>query len=115
MSYTLKITVYNNRDYEQNFILNDSDGNRLDLTGSKLIFGFGTDSKTLGSHDSTSSANKCVFVTDAAQGEFTLKLPYTVLRPLEAGAYFHDLIWVNTSNERVGIWQGEMTVKRGVG
>jgi hypothetical protein len=114
MSYNLKINVYNNRDYEQDFILKDKDGNVIDLTGSKLIFGFGTDSKVLGTHDTTSGANKCIFVTSAVDGAIKLKLPYLVLKPLEAGSYFHDLIWVDASGKREGIWQGQMIVKRGL-
>lgn len=114
MSYNLKITVYNNRDYEQPFILKDSEGNLLDLTGCKLIFGYGTDIKTLGIHASDSAANKCIFITSAVDGEITFKLPYTVLKPLEAGAYVHDLILVDADNKREGVWQGQMVVKRGL-
>jgi hypothetical protein len=114
MSYNLKITVYNNRDYEQPFILKDSGGNLLNLTGSKLVFGFGTDVKTLGTHASDSGANKCVFITDAVSGEFSLKLPYSVLKPLAAGAYVHDLILIDTEGKREGVWQGQMVVKRGL-
>lgn len=114
MSYNLKITVYNNRDYEQPFILKDKDGNILDLTGCKLSFGYGTDVKTLATHTTGSAANKCIFITDAAAGEFTLKLPYSILKPIETGTYFHDLVLIDTSNLREGIWQGQMVVKRGV-
>jgi hypothetical protein len=114
MSYNLKITVYNNRDYEQAFIMHDSFGNPIDLTNCKLVFGYGTDSKTLATHASDSAANKCIFVTDAASGAITLKLPYTVLRQLEAGNYFHDLVYLDGDGQRYGIWQGQMTVKRGL-
>jgi hypothetical protein len=114
MSHTLKITVYNNRDYEQSFILNDNSGNPFNLTGCKLIWGFGTDSKTLGIHDSGSGANKCIFIDDVTSGSYTLKLPYSVLKPLEAGTYFHDLILVDSAGKRDGIWQGQLIVKRGI-
>lgn len=108
------MTVYNNRDYEQPFILKDKNGNVINLTGCKLIFGFGTDTKTLGVHDSSATSNKCVFITDAANGEFSLKLPYSVLKPLEAGSYLHDLVLIDTSSKREGVWQGQMIVKRGL-
>jgi hypothetical protein len=114
MSYNLKMTVYNNRDYEQEFILKDKDGNLINLTGSKLVFGFGTDVKTLATHTSDLGSNKCIFITDAVNGEITLKLPYSVLRPLEAASYFHDLILIDSSGKREGVWQGQMIVKRGL-
>lgn len=114
MSYTLKITVYNNRDYEQGFILKDSDNNVINLTGQKLIFGFGNDTKALGVHASDSGANKCVFITDAPNGAFTLKLPYSVLKPLESGSYIHDLILIDNAGKREGVWQGQLIVKRGI-
>jgi hypothetical protein len=114
MSYNLKITVYNNRDYEQGFILKDKDGNIINLTGCKLIFGYGTDSKTLATHTSGLGSNKCVFITNASAGEFTLKLPYSVLKPLSPATYFHDLVLVDGSDKREGIWQGQMVVKRGL-
>ena len=113
MSYTLKITVYNNRDYEQSFTLHDSNGDPLDLTGCELIFGFGADNSTLGTHVSGTSSNKCVFITDPTVGSFTFKLPYTVLRPLSAGTYFHDLVVVDTSGKREGVWQGQLVIKKG--
>lgn len=114
MSYNLKITVYNNRDYEQSFILHDENGDPFDLTNCKLSFGIGTDIKTLSTHTTGSSANKCIFITGPADGEFTLKLPFTLLKPLEPTTYFHDLIVIDTANNREGIWQGQMIVKRGI-
>lgn len=108
------MTVYNNRDYEQTFILNDKDGNPIDLTDCKLSFGYGTDIKTIATHTSGSAANKCVFITGITEGEFSLKLPFSVLKPLEPGTYFHDLIIIDSANNREGVWQGQMIVKRGI-
>jgi hypothetical protein len=114
MSYNLKITVHNNRDYAQDFILKDDSGDPINLTGCKLIFGYGTESKTIGTHTSDTAPNKCIFITSATDGEFTLELPFNVLKTLNPATYFHDLILVDTNDNRQGIWQGQMIVKRGV-
>lgn len=114
MSYTLKITVYNNRDYEQPFTLQNEDESPFDLTGSTISFGYGTDTKTLAVHTTGSAANKCVTVTDAVNGAFKLELPYSVLKTLTPGSYIHDLIVTDTGGHRVGIWNGTLVVKKGV-
>ena len=114
MSYNLKINVYNNRDYEQPFILKDSDGNVLNLGGHSLVFGYGTDVKTLATHLTDNAANKCIFITNAAVGEFKLVLPYSVLKTLPTGTYFHDLILIAPDTKRTGVWSGQMVVKRGL-
>lgn len=114
MSYTLKITVYNNRDYEQPFTLQDEDSVALDLTGCTISFGYGTDTRTLAVHTSGASSNKCVNITDPTNGTFELLLPYTVLKTLAPGNYVHDLILTDVDGHRIGIWNGTLTVKRGV-
>jgi hypothetical protein len=114
MSYNLKITVYNNRDYEQPFTLRDSEGVIFDLTGCKLAFAIASDVKTLTTHVSDSASNKCIFVDDAVDGIFRLVLPYSVLKTLPAGNYTHDLILTDTDDKRSGVWSGSMVVKKGV-
>lgn len=114
MSYTLKITVYNNRDYEQPFTLQDQDSLPLNLTGCTLSFGYGTETRTLGIHTTGTTANKCVNITDATNGAFELTLPYSILKTLNAGNYIHDLILTDVDGHRIGIWSGTLTVKRGV-
>jgi hypothetical protein len=114
MSYNLKITVYNNRDYEQSFTLQDSVGDPYNLTGLKLIFGIGTEKASITSHTSGSPSNKCIFIDDAPNGAFTLKLPYVVLKNLNPNVYIHDLILIDADDDRVGIWSGKLVVKKGV-
>ena len=114
MSYTLKISVYNNRDYEQPFIAKNSDGSVYDLTGCTLSFGYANDEKTVAIHITGNPANKCLTVTNAAAGEFKLSLPYSVLKALPVGAYTHDLILTDTASKRTGLWTGTMQVKKGV-
>ena len=114
MSYNLKITVYNNRDYEQPFILRNDDETPYDLTECSLAFGYGTDVKTLATHITGNSANKCLEITNAANGEFKLILPFAVLKTLGADNYLHDLILITPDNKRTGIWSGQMVIKRGL-
>jgi hypothetical protein len=115
MSYNLKITVHNNRDYEQPFILKDDAGVVIDLTGCKLSFGYGTTTKVLGTHiTSGGAANLCIFITNAVAGEFKLVLPHAVLKTLSPGIYEHDLVLIGTDNKRTGIWAGQMVVKKGL-
>jgi hypothetical protein len=114
MSYNLKITAYNNRDYEQEFILNNSVGAPLNLTGYTLAFGIGTELKTVGTYLSSNASNKCIEITNAATGAFTLTLPVSVLRTLSPGTYIHDLILINPAGTREGIWSGQMIIKRGI-
>ena len=115
MAYDLKITVFNNRDYEQGFTLQTAVGGVRNLTGCKLIFGIADTAKTLQSHDSSLTAsNKCIFVTDAPNGGIKLTLPYSVLKTLPAATYKHDLILVDADGKRTGIWAGQMVVKKGV-
>lgn len=115
MSYNLKITVYNNRDYEQSFTLRSPDDVLVDFTGCKLTFAIASDTKTITSHISDGSANKCVFITSpATSGQFKLVLPYSVLRTLEAGNYTHDLVLTDADGKRSGVWSGVMVVKKGV-
>lgn len=115
MSYNLKITVFNNRDYAQTFTLEDDEAKPLDLTGSKLIFGIGTPTKRLQSHDtSLTASNKCIFIVDAANGQIRLELPYSLLKDLQPADYIHDLILIDGNGKRSGIWAGQMAVKRGV-
>jgi hypothetical protein len=114
MSYTLKISVYNNRDYEQPFILKNSDGSAFNLTGCTLSFGYANDEKTLAIHTTGNPSNKCLTITNAVAGEFKLSLPYSVLKTLAVGAYTHDLIVTDATTKRTGVWGGTMQVKKGV-
>jgi hypothetical protein len=118
MSYSLRITVFNNRDYEQSFTLRDELGGLYDLTNSNLSFAIGvnqpTISKPLQLHNTSSASNKCIFVTDAVNGAINLKLPFAVLKTLTPGTYLHDLILIDSNNKRVGVWTGQMIVKKGV-
>lgn len=116
MGYSLKITVYNNRDYEQSFTLRDDVGNVYDLTGCKLTFAIGQTQadKPLQSHTTNTTQNKCIHIVDLVNGQVNLTLPYSVLKTLAPGTYIHDLILINAENKRVGIWTGQMLVKRGV-
>lgn len=115
MAYDLRITVYNNRDYEQSFTLQNEDASAMDLTGCKLLFGIANASRTIQSHDSSVPlTNKCVFIDSATTGEITLKLPYIVLKNLTPATYSHDLIVVDSEGKRSGVWTGQMIVKRGV-
>lgn len=114
MSYNLKITVYNNRDYEQGFTLKDPDGDPYNLTGCKLIFSIWNEDSTITSHTSGTSNNKCIFISDTpTDGGITLALPFTVLRLIKAGNYNHDLVLLTAAGKRDGIWAGTMTVKKG--
>lgn len=115
MSYDLRITVYNNRDYEQSFSLLGADGTALNLTGCKLIFGIADSTKVMTTHDSSSTTNnKCIFITDALTGAIKLNLPYLVLKSFAPATYTHDLILVDANGKRSGIWSGQMMVKKGV-
>lgn len=114
MSYTLKISVYNNRDYEQPFTLKNSDGSAFDLTGCTLSFGYANDEKTIAVHTTGNPSNKCLTVTNAAAGQFKLTLPYSVLKALPVGAYSHDLIVTDVATKRTGVWAGTLQVKKGV-
>jgi hypothetical protein len=115
MAYDLKITVYNNRDYEQSFTLQDSEGAPLDLSDSKLIFAIANSTRVIQTHDSSLiGSNKCIFIDNAATGEIRLVLPYTVLKTITAASYTHDLILVDADDKRSGVWAGQMVVKKGV-
>jgi hypothetical protein len=117
MSYNLKITAFNNRDYAQPFTLKDADGVAVNLTGCKLIFSIGveTTAKPFTSHATDGgAANKCIFVRNATAGEFELVLPYTVLKTIAPGNYVHDVILVDAAGKRSGVWIGALIVKKGV-
>lgn len=114
MSYNLKITVFNNVDNEQAFIIKDELGDPYDLTGCKLIFGYGTDVKTIATHTTGLASNKCLEITNVALGEFKLLLPATVLKTIGTGTFFHDLVLVEADDSRQGIWSGQMVIKRGL-
>ena len=114
MAYSLKINVFNNRDYEQGFTLTDGANVPRNLTGSKLIFTISVNGKNL-TFDSSNVANKCIAVTNAATGQVKLMLPYSVLRTIPEGTYPHDMIIIAANGWRTGVWSGTINVKRGVG
>jgi hypothetical protein len=116
MSYNLKITIYNNRDYEQEFTLTEEDESPLDLTGYKVSFAVGSihTDRPLIHHVSGTSGNQCVFIDSAINGQIRLVLPYAVMRVLDAGTYIHDCILIAPDGKRTGVWSGNMIVKKGV-
>ena len=114
MSYTLKITVYNNRDYEAPFTLQHADASVFNLTGCTLSFGIANDEKTLAVHTTGSASNKCLTVVSATDGTFKLSLPYSVLKTLPVGLYTHDCIVIDGSGKRTGIWTGQLNDKKGI-
>lgn len=114
MAYDLKITVFNNKDYEQSFNLKDANNVNYNLTGCSLLFGISDSVKVITSHDTNIAlTNKCIFVTDATTGLINLKLPFAILKNIVPGTYFHELILIDTDGKRTGIWSGQIVVKRG--
>ena len=114
MSYNLKITVFNNVDNEQEFILQDESGAAYDLTDCKLIFGYGTEEKTIASHTTGLASNKCLQITNVTAGTFKLLLPATLLKSIGTGTLLHDLVLVCADTSRTSVWSGQMVIKRGL-
>ena len=113
MAYSLKINVYNNRDYEQSFTLTDGNNSPMNLVNSSLVFSIDLNGKVL-SFSSANVNNKCVFVTNGVTGQIKLVLPYSVLKSIPAGTYKHDLIVVGQNGWRTGVWAGTINIKSGV-
>lgn len=101
-------------DYSQQFTIQDENANAVDITGYQLSFGFGTETKTIATHTTGQSSNKCLTINDAVNGIFTLSLPKEVLKNLSPDTYLHDLALVDGSGNRSPIWSGLMIVKRGM-
>lgn len=113
MSYSLKIDIYNNVDYSQTFTLQNPDNTPLVLTGKKLIFAIGDQTKTLSTHTSGDSANKCIFIDNASTGEIRLVLPYAVTKLLKPANYIHSLVLLNVGDGlRSSVWNGNIVIRK---
>lgn len=114
MAYDLKITIFNNKDYEQEFTLLSNDVDPFDFTGYKFIFAVANQEKTLIAQDSSSPSNTTIVVLNASQGRLKLVLPYTLLKTLKPANYLHELIMIDNVGKRSSVWTGQMIVKRGI-
>lgn len=109
--YRVDFQASNNEDLRQGFVLTDSAGTPLDITGAALRFGL----ETSAGRDvlEASTLNGRITVSDAPAGRFDLAIPAAVMATLAEGAYRHDLLLEASGSVR-RVWTGTLTLGQGV-
>lgn len=109
--YRVDFQASNNEDLRQGFVLTDTAGTPLDITGAVLRMGI----ETTAGRDvlEASTANGRILITDAPAGRFDLAIPAALLATLHEGAYRHDLLLNNAGTVR-RVWAGTLTLGQGV-
>lgn len=110
ITYTTNLIIYTGTDFDQTFILEDSETNSLkDLSGYSGCAQFKKyeTSKTSYSFDIT-------FFGDRKNGKIMLSMDATTTSSLKPGRYFYDVILNNSSGITTRVVEGEVFVKKAV-
>ena len=110
ITYTTNLIIYTGTDFDQTFILEDSETNSLkDLSGYSGCAQFKKyeTSKTSYSFDIT-------FFGDRKNGKIMLSMDATTTSSLKPGRYFYDVILNNSSGITTRVVEGEVFVKKSV-
>ncbi len=110
--YRVNFQSATNADLRQAFKLTDSNGGAVSLTGATMRMEL--DSLAGGDVIEASSANGRIVVTNAVLGEFSLAVPAAAMSALAPGVYQHDLLLTRTDGSVQRVWEGTLTLNRGV-
>ena len=110
--YRVNFQSATNEDLRQAFKLTDSDGVPVNLTGAALRM----ELDNLANSDvvDASTANGRIVFTNASAGEFSLAVPAAVMSAISPGVYRHDLLLTRGDGSVQRVWEGTLTLNRGV-
>ena len=110
--YRVNFEGATNEDLRQGFKLTDTEGAPVSLSGATLRM----EVDNLANDDvlEASLANGRIVVTNAAQGEFSVAVPASVMAAVAPGVYRHDLLLTRPDGSIQRIWEGTLTLNRGV-
>lgn len=106
----VNIETYTDADFVQSFVYKTALGVPIDLGSDSLRFMIRTRAADATAHIECSSHNGLITITNAALGEFTLKIPVDQLLILSPGSYVHSMIkTAPITFLRKDIWRGVLT------
>lgn len=110
ITYTANLTIYTGTDFDQMFILEDSESNSLkDLTGYN-----GCAQIKKYESSSTAASFTVTFVDNRTTGKVKISLASSVTETLKPGKYFYDLLLNSPLGTTTRAVEGTVLVKKSV-
>lgn len=109
--YRVNFTCADNEDLRQPFVLTDSAGTLIDLTGATMRMRL--ERVPGGDAVDATTTNGQIILTDAPHGAFEVAIPASVMAAREPGVYQHDLV-LTLAGRTTRIWSGSVDLNRGV-